>query len=450
VQETAARVLIIDDDPDLARLVSRPLQRAGIEARCYESGEEGLAALEAEAFDVVVCDVCMPGLDGVEVCRRVRDNHRGLPVVLMTAYASFTVVSGAMRAGAVDILLKPFGADVMRAAIEEALSRSRARRSRRATADRVDVSPPPEDLVGSSPAWRRIVAEAQAIAGSTANVLLVGESGTGKEMLARAIHRMGPRRDAPFVALSCAAIPAGLLESELFGHEKGAFTGADRSRDGLVVSADGGTLFLDEIGLLPPALQPKLLRVLQERIVRPVGGAEERPVDVRVLAATNVDLHREVLHGRFRSDLLYRLDVLRLDLPALRERRDDALELAEHFLREVTAQTGRQLEGLSPGARAQIARYPWPGNARELRNCIESAAALASGPTLDLGDLPPAIRDWEATALVDPDPSTLEAAERQHVERVLRACDGNRKRAAAALGIGRSSLYRKLRKYGLE
>ena len=442
----AARVLVIEDDPDVGRLVGRVLAREGYGVAVHASAEMGLSALAAEPFDVVVTDVRMDGVDGIEVCRRVTENE-GIPVVVITAYGSADVARAVLRAGARELLPKPFAMVELCDRVRRVLSEPGLERN-----PRLGLRPPALEargLIGSSPAWRRVSSELPLVALSDATVLLVGESGTGKERVARALHQSSIRRAEPFVPVHCGAIPATLLESELFGYEKGAFTGAHRARAGLFLEAGRGTLFLDDVGALPLELQPKLLRALQDRAVRPVGRNVETPFEARIVAATNVDLELESVAGRFRADLLHRLDVLRLDLPPLRARGGDVLELVRAFLGELAPR--RALE-LSKAAEAQLMRYPWPGNVRELRNCIESVAALATSDTIELADLPVDVRTYRPEIeILDPDENdTLVAIERRHVTRVLAAVGGNRSAAADALGLTRQALYRKLRRLGVE
>ena len=442
----AARVLVIEDDPDVGRLVGRVLAREGYGVAVHASAEMGFAALAAEPFDAVVTDVRMDGIDGIEVCRRVTENE-GIPVVVITAYGGVDVSRAVLRAGARELVQKPFTAAELCDRVRRALAGPRLERN-----PRLGLRDPPvaaTGLLGSSPAFRRVLSELPCVARSDATVLLVGESGTGKEHVARAVHETSGRRNEPFVAVHCGAIPETLLEAELFGHEKGAFTGAHRARQGLFLEAGRGTIFLDDVSALPLDLQPKLLRALQGRTVRAVGKNVEVPFDARIVAATSCDLGLEAVAGRFRADLLHRLDVLRVDVPPLRARGGDVVELALAFLAEIGS--GRSL-ALSRAAEAQLMRYPWPGNVRELRNCIEAAAALATSDTIELADLPIAVRTHRPElGIVDAsEGDTLVAVERRHVARVLAAVGGNRSAAADVLGLTRQALYRKLRRLGVD
>lgn len=442
------RALIVEDDRDVATLIDRALRNAGLSTAVHSSGEDALEAITTQSFDVVVADIRMAGIDGIEMCRRIHDNYPNVPVVVVTAHACAETAGAVMRAGAADLLPKPFHVEDLTNAVEQALASGpgSARPVRMPS-----PAPPeaPESLRGSSIAWRRVVGELRRVACSDATVLLSGESGVGKEVLARALHRMSGRHDGDFVAVSCAAIPSKLLEGELFGHVKGAFTGADADRQGLMLQAGAGTLLLDEIGAMPIELQPKLLRVLQSRRVRPVGASEDLPFEARLVAATNEDLHDAVSRGKFREDLLYRLEVLRIDVPPLRERDDDVLELARELVHVVASTQGKPIEGLSSAVEARLQSYPWPGNVRELRNCLEGAVALTKGPWIELEDLPAAIRVYVPGVELDAEPGTLAEVERRHIARVLRSVGGNRAEAARALGVSRSTLYRKLRKLGL-
>ena len=436
-----ARILIIDDDAALRDSIGETLRDLGHEVVEAADGETGLRRLvEQPAIAAVLLDLRMPGLDGLAVLRRMRDRTASPPVAVLTAVATASNTIEAMRLGAVDHLTKPIGradiADLLRRMLPDAVAAVAQSRA----------DPSEDGLVGSSPAMRDVQKAIGMLADSDATVLITGETGTGKEVVAQAIHRHGRRAGKPFVAINCAAIPANLLESALFGHARGAFTGAVGEARGSIREADGGTLLLDEIGDLDLALQAKLLRVLQEREVTPVGG-KPVAVDVRVLAATHRDLPAEIRAGRFREDLYWRLGVVPLSLPPLRERADDIVPLAEYFL----ARGAGRARGLTDAAARLLRRHPWPGNVRELRNAMERVAALARRPVVDVDDLS------FLTAIVAPTPDgteTLPAAvarlERAMIWRALAASGGNRAEAARRLGIQRQLLYDKMRRYGLE
>jgi two-component system response regulator HydG len=396
----------------------------------------------------VVTDVRMRGIDGIQLCERLRHNRPDVPVLVITAFGSLDTAVAAIRAGAYDFLAKPFEVEELAFRLERAIQHRRLAEEVKRL--RARAPEPVDDLLGESAALRQLRELVARVARSDAPVLVVGETGAGKELVARALHRHGARADGPFVPLNCAALPEHLLESELFGHARGAFTDARAPRTGLLIHANGGTLFLDEIADLPFALQPKLLRALQERWVRPVGSEEEVPFDARVIAATNRDLDAAVEEGRFREDLFFRLDVLRIEVPPLRARGSDVLLLAQHFLRESASRSGKAVVGLSHGAAEKLLQYAWPGNVRELANCIERAVALTNHEQILVEDLPERIRDYGRghVLVASDDPSELvplEVVEQRYVARVMEAVGGNKTLAARILGLDRKTLYRKLR-----
>jgi len=447
------RVLLIDDDRALCEMLVEGLGRRGWSAEFRQSGEAGLAALAAEEFDVVVTDLAMPGIGGLTFCERAVANRPDVPVIVLTAYGSLETAISAIRAGAHDFITKPVEIDdlalaVGRAAQHRAL-RDEVRRLRRA----LDESRGYEELVGESAPMREVYTLLDRIADTETSVLITGESGTGKELVARALHRRSRRRDRPFVAVSCAAIPETLLESELFGCARGAFTDAREDRPGLFVQADGGTLFLDEVGELPLGLQPKLLRALQERAVRPLGGSSDVPFDVRLVTATNRDLEAMVEERTFREDLFFRIHVVHIHVPPLRTRGGDILLLAQRFLDAAAARSGKPVRSIAPAAAEKLLAYTWPGNVRELQNCIERAVALTAFDRITPDDLPEKIRNYRPSHVVvaGHDPSELpplEEVERRYILRVLEATAGNRTLAAQVLGLDRKTLYRKLQRYG--
>ena len=453
-----ASVLVVDDDLDMCSYLSTALRRHGFQVQHAASAEDAFAALGAARFDVLVTDLNMRGMSGIELCKQVGATHTDLPVVVITAFGSLDTAVAAMRAGAYDFITKPFDLQVLvlalrRAVRHHALS-DEVQRLRREVMQASGF----EDLTGESLPMRRLYELLAKVAGSDSSVLIRGETGTGKELVARAIHRRSARAGGPFVAVNCAAFPEALLESELFGHVRGAFSGAVADHPGLFVRADRGVLFLDEVGDMPAQLQAKLLRALQERRVRPVGGSEEREVDVRIVAATHHDLETAVEEGRFRSDLFFRLNVIGVEIPPLRARGNDVLLLAQSFLARQAARSGKKVEGLTPQVAERLTGYDWPGNVRELENCIERAVALTAHDRLVVEDLPPAIRGARSDApptLVPhaPDPAllpTLEAVERRYVLHVLEQVRGNKSSAAKILGLDRRTLYRKLERYQLD
>ncbi len=444
-----ARLLVVDDDRDEGELLAELLATQGHEAVYADSGDAALEILETTDFHVVITDVRMNGMSGIELCGKVRTKHPDVPVIVVTGLADVDTAIAALRAGAWDFVTKPLEADRVKAAVNRAVVHCRTRSEVRSLRQTLAASRPIEGIIGDSPAIRAVTALVGRIADGDATVLITGESGTGKELVARALHHLGPRKDEPFVAVNCGAVPGNLLESELFGHVKGAFTDARRDRPGLFVQAGNGTIFLDEIGEMPLEMQVKLLRVLQERVVRPVGGDEERAVSARVVCATNRDLETEIDAGRFRQDLYYRIDVVTIDAPPLRSRGGDVLILAMHFLQKIAARSGKQVTGISVDAARMLLDYAWPGNVHELENCVERAVAMCRHDEISADDLPHRIRDHERSRIViegdhPEELITLAELESRYVRRVLAACGGNKTHAARVLGIDRRSLYRRL------
>jgi DNA-binding NtrC family response regulator len=451
-------ILLVDDEPKMRDVLATALEGFGYRVRDAADGAAALAALEHEEVDLVLTDLRMPRMTGHELLLAVRERWPQLPVVLMTAYGDIRDAVEAMRVGAFDYLTKPVDIDEVAAVLDKALHLHDVLRENVRLRRELEGRHQFGTLVGATPAFRKVIEAVAAVAETKANVLITGESGTGKEVVARAIHFNSGRRERPFVALNCAAIPETLLESELFGHVKGAFTGALAARPGRFVQAEGGTLFLDEIGEMPLALQVKILRVLQERVVEPVGGSQARNVDVRVIAATNRDLEAAVRARSFREDLYYRLNVFPIRLPALRERREDIVLLAEHFVRQLAADMGKRVVAINPAAVEALTGYAWPGNIRELQNAIERAIILARQPVLDVIDLPaqlferPAARaqaGGEETLPVDLD-RALEDIERRFILRALGESGGVQVKAAERLGINERSLWHRIKKLGIQ
>jgi len=441
--QTAApvRILVAEDDAEMLELLSRVLREEGFRVLPASDGHQALARIEEGDFDLVLSDVRMPGPDGMEVLRRAMASRLHQPVILMTAFGSISSAVEAMRAGAFHYLTKPFNLDDLLEIVNGAATQIRQLRSIHAEAG--DAAFP---IVFRSPAMARLLAMAGEVAPTTASVLIAGASGTGKELLARAIHAISGRGQRPFVPVDCGAIPEGLMESELFGHKRGAFTGSVADKAGIVEEADGGTLFLDEVGNLPASMQAKLLRFLQDRRFRRVGDAVERSVDLRVVSATNRDLSEAVAEGAFREDLYYRLAVISLAIPALRERREDIPPLVYHFIRQFNAEAGYAVEGVRQDALELLVDHAWPGNVRQLENVIERAVILRKAGLVQPSDLPP---EMGSTAAGDSSRS-LDELERQHILQLLEECGGNRSRVARILGISRRTVYRKLRQYGID
>ncbi len=450
-------VLVVDDDPSMRHLLSVILQDHGYEARAVASAEEALKELGAREFDLVLTDVRMPRMDGLALLREVQRVQPDATVIVMSAYGSQETAIDAVKAGAYDFVSKPFRPDEVVLVLRKAEERERLARENRRLRSELAAGYSPGNIVGSSEAVQGLLRDVRKVAPQKTTVLLTGESGTGKELVARALHELSPRAAFPFVAVNCGAIPAELIESELFGHARGAFTDAVRAKKGLAAEADGGTLFLDEIGELPLPLQVKLLRFLQDEEVRAVGDTRSRRVDVRVVAATARDLAREAREGRFREDLYYRLDVVGIRLPPLRERAEDVPVLARHFLARYAHQRPELPSlALSDEALRALQAYRWPGNVRELEHVIERAVVLAEGPAIGEEDLPDAVRAGGAPAPAALPPGgslSIKAATRALEEQLIRAAlertGGNRSRAAELLDLSYRALLYKIKEYGI-
>ncbi|WP_437721592.1 sigma-54-dependent transcriptional regulator [Sorangium sp. So ce861] len=445
-----ARVLVVDDEASARSGLEKLLRQEGY---AVDAAADGAAALEVAAErppDVVVTDLKMPRMDGVTLLGKLREQDPALPVIVVTAFGDVSSAVQAMRAGAEDYLTKPVDFDALLVSLERALERSalrvEAENLRRQLREREGEGV--EGLIGASPAMQKVYRMARQVAGARATVLITGESGTGKGELARAIHAKGPRARAPFVTLHCAALAESLLESELFGHERGAFTGADKRRIGRFEQAHGGTLFLDEVGEIAPSTQVKLLRVLQERTFERVGGNDTVSVDVRLIAATNRDLAAAVQEGRFREDLYYRLNVVHIDMPPLRVRDTDVLLLANHFLRRFAAENHRKIEGFSDEARAKLVAHRWPGNVRELENAIERAVVLCDETRIDAEHLPIDAAPVAKGALRIPG-ATMAEIERYAILSTLEATNGSTTRAAELLDISIRTIQYRLHEYGM-
>ncbi len=451
----SGRILIVDDDDSLRESLQMVLSAEGYETACAADAEAALRQLEIATPELVLCDLRMPGMDGLELLPQLVRRLPEATVILMSAYGTAELAIEAMKRGAYDYLAKPFAPSDLLLALRKARERERLRRANQLLRREVERASGEHPIVAASEPMIEVLEVMERAAGFKATVLLTGESGTGKEVLARAIHSQSPRRGEAFVAVNCAAIPEALLESELFGHAKGAFTGADRARRGLFVEADGGTLFLDEVGELPNALQAKLLRVLQEEEVRPLGDSKSRSVDVRVLAATARDLEAEVAAGRFREDLFYRLNVVRLAVPPLRERPKDIPLLVDHFLAHFRDTLGKPVRGISDEALARLVAYRWPGNVRELENVIERAIILADTDRIGLSELPQNVVAPLPGAAVEGRAAdfSLRRARRivevEAIQRALRATGGNRTHAARLLEISHRALLYKIKEYGI-
>lgn len=458
-----SNVLVVDDDVAMCEMVATALKiqskasaipdsdaRAGYEVTTCHHAADALKHLESTTFDVVLTDIRMPGTDGLELCRQIGEIYPDLPVVVMTAFGSMELAIAALRQGAYDFITKPVELPVLRHTIARAAERSALKFQIRRLREKDRQTETIPGLIGQSEAMTRLTDQITRIADSDASVLITGESGTGKELVARAIHDLGPRRGQPFVAVNCGALSETLLESELFGHRKGAFTDARSDRDGLLVQASGGTVFLDEIGDMPLAMQVKLLRVLEERRVRPVGSDREVAIDVRILSATHRDLESAAEEELFREDLFYRINVIGLQMPPLRARGADVLRIAAHLVSQFAHQSGKGVEGITEPAAEKLLSYNWPGNVRELRNAIERAVALATHNKIVVDDLPAKIKNHQSSEvfLGGDDPSELVSLDEivnRYIRHVLSVVDGNRTQAAQILGMDRKTLYRKLK-----
>ncbi len=441
----AIKVLVVDDERPTRLLMEKELPRTGFAVTCSESGEEALEQLGVREFDVILLDLKMPGIGGMEALRRIRDSGTSAEVVVLTGHPDVDSAIKAMKLGAFDYLTKPFKLTEVEEVLWRAAERKRLKQENMALRRMVSQREPAPLIVGQGQAITSLLATVQRIAPSDANVLIQGESGTGKGLVAKAIHAASPRATGPFLVINCSGFQDQLLESELFGHEKGAFTGATSAKQGLFEVAEGGTLLLDEVGEMSPAMQAKLLQVLDTREMRRVGGTRVHRVDARIIAATNKDLAQEVKANRFREDLYYRLNVVSLTLPSLRERKEDIPLLVEHFLRQFRV-TGQKAKTISPGALQSLVDYPWPGNVRELANTIERLMILAPGDVIGPEELPPDIRLPGAPAA---GPASLAEMERLHLTRVLAHTRGRKMQAARLLGIDLKTLNSKIKRYNI-
>ena len=445
------RILIVDDDSALCELLAEDLGHRGHQVWTALKVAAAREIIRQEEVDIILTDLNMPGTSGIDFCAELHENRPDLPVVIMTAFGSLETAIAALRAGAYDFVTKPVDLDLLHISLERALQHRHLQEKVRLLKTQVRRQRTDDEMLGESSVFVEIKEQISRIAGLDTSVLICGESGTGKELVARALHRQSQRSEGPFVAINCAALPENLLESELFGHVRGAFTDAREQRKGLFVEANDGTLLLDEIAEIPLLLQPKLLRVLEDHKVRPVGGSNEIDCNVRVLAATHQDLEAAVAAGKFRSDLFYRLNVIQLDLPPLRDRGNDILLLALTFIQQFSKRFNKSVTGVSQPAAAALLAYRWPGNIRELRNVIERAVALTLHDQLTLEDFPPQLRQPvnsspQPTSLINAgNILPLEQMERRYIQQVLDQLDGNRTLAARLLGVDRKTLYRKLK-----
>ncbi|MBP5465563.1 MAG: sigma-54-dependent Fis family transcriptional regulator [Treponema sp.] len=448
-------LLIIDDEKNIREGLAANFEMEDYNVKTASNGAEGLKLLEQGDIDLVITDLRMPGISGEQVLAKVAAETPGIPVIILTGHGSIDSAVDAMRHGAYDFLTKPLNLDQLGMIVKRALESREMKVQHEQLKQELADSTSLKEMIGKSAAMQKVQELIRKVAPSRASVLITGESGVGKELVANAIHNLSPRKDKSFIKVHCAALSETLLESELFGHEKGAFTGAEKMQKGRFELAHGGTIFLDEIGEINPSVQIKILRVLQEKKFERVGGEQTIEVDVRIVAATNRNLEEEVRAGRFREDLYYRLNVVHIQVPPLRDRKDDIPLLMSSFLDEFNRENGKAIKGLNGKAKAAMFRYAWPGNIRELRNCMESAVVMCSDDEISLQDLPPSVSAAAGTASADDSVSvplgvTLDEADRLVIEANLAANRGNKSRTAEVLGIGRKTLQRKLIEWGSE
>ena len=451
LRETAPmNILIVDDEPTIREACGEVAQLTGMNATMVATAEEAIEVLENNAVDIVLTDLMLPHTSGLELLKRVHDTHPNLPVIVLTQYGTIDSAVAATRMGAIDYVTKPFRIEELRARLERASRAVELQQENQLLREQLRTRPGFGGLIGLSERMQRVYKTIQKVSQHEYPVLILGESGTGKELVAKSVHYSGARKDRTFVPVDCSSLVATLIESELFGYVKGAFTGALHGKQGLLETANGGTLFLDEIGDMPVDLQSKLLRVLQEREVKPVGSTERRRIDVRIIAATNRDLEAGIKNGSFRQDLYFRLNVVQVKLPALRERKSDIPLLVTSFL-DKFSDPQRPARTISEDAMRRLIAYDWPGNVRELENAIERAVALSSGPILHVADLPSSLQYPTSERVPERDELLpLEELERRAILRTLRQATGDKLAAARILGIGKTTLYRKLKQYHME
>ena len=448
-------VLVVDDEAAMCSLIRDDLERRGLDILTETAPEAAIQRLDTMEIDTVITDLIMPSMSGIELCSRVVESRPDVPVIVLTAFGSLETAIEAIRAGAFDFVTKPVELDLLAIAVEKALRHRALQEKLMQLSEEVARARRLGDLLGESEPMRKLFDQIGRVADTEATILISGESGTGKELVARALHEGSRRQSGSLVSVNCAALPENLLESELFGHTRGAFSGAETARQGLFLKADGGTLYLDEVSELPLPLQPKLLRALEERRVRPVGSDREVHFDARVIAATNRDLEELVAKGQFRKDLYYRINVIELEVPRLRARGNDVLLLAQHFVRDLAEKSGKKAVGLSETVAELLLSYDWPGNVRELRNAMERAVALTRTEQISADELPNSIRQHRPRRLIldqgeEGELLPLGEVEKRYILHALQVLGGNKTLTARALGCDRKTLYRKLASYGVE
>jgi two-component system response regulator HydG len=447
-----AKILVVDDDPSLRQMLNAVLTDGGYEVKEADDGQSAVEAVEKQFYDLILIDVRMTGMGGIEALKHIKKVSPGIPVIIMTAYASVETAREALKSGAFDYLTKPLDIDELKMLLERVLRHYRLEQENRYLKERLDDRFDFSNIIGTSLEMRKLFETIAQVAPSEATVLITGESGTGKEIVANAIHQNSPRRERPMIKVNCAALPETLLESELFGHEKGAFTGATSRTRGRFQMAHESTIFLDEISEMTPATQAKILRTLQEKEIELVGGSSTIKIDTRVIAATNKNIEIEIQEDRFREDLYYRLNVVRLEVPPLRKRREDIPLLVDYFLKQYVEKNRKLVKGFTPRATDAIMRYDWPGNVRELENLIERAVIMTRGDVITLDEFPDALTDKYTETNKEPESTvgkTLKDVEREMIIRTLEETGGNRTHAAKILGISRRTLQLKLKEYGI-
>ncbi|MFW5810485.1 MAG: sigma-54-dependent transcriptional regulator [Thermodesulfobacteriota bacterium] len=457
IPDKETTILVVDDDPAHRVTLQAILKSWAYAVETAADGTECVQMVEEKSYDLILMDVRMAVMSGLDALKKIKEYNPAIPVLIMTAYSSVESAVEALKSGAYDYLTKPLDFEVLKLTLERALEHAGLKSENRLLKDRLDGDFDFKNIIGKSPAMKRLIDMVATVAPSEATVLITGESGTGKELIARCVHYNSARKDKPLVTVNCAALTETLLESELFGHEKGAFTGADRRREGRFMQANGGSIFLDEIAEMSPMMQAKLLRVVQEQELQRVGGDALIQVDVRTIAATNRDLVKAVESGDFRDDLYYRLNVVSLHIPPLRERQEDVPLLAQHFLNKYADKNRKTVKGFTPAAMDLLLRHAWPGNVRELENAVERAVILVPGEFISEKELPFSITDPAEESPRDkvfpPEASTprsLEEVEKSAILSALKAADGNKSEAARALGINRKTLHKKLKSYGIQ
>jgi len=444
-------VLIVDDDVQMTIMLRKVLEKEGYDVETALDGQDAIANSAVGDIDLVITDIRMPGMDGLEFLKRIKENHQDVPVILMTAFGSIEAAVESMKKGAYHYIAKPFKTQQFLSVVQAALRERRLQLEVAGLRQEITKEFCFSNIIGKSPVMQELFSLIQRVAKAKSTVIIYGKSGTGKELVARALHYNSPRADKPFVAFNCAAIPETLLETELFGHARGAFTDARHAKIGLFVEADGGTLFLDEIGDMPVSIQGKLLRAIQEREIRPVGATKDIKIDVRLVAATHHDLQQLLKEGKIRGDLYFRLNVVPISLPELKDRKEDIPLLVRHFLKKHAAENNQKPLGVSREAMRILMEYAWPGNVRELENVLERAAILTEGPVIQPENLPEGLRSVPYASDEEiPIPSSLENLEKKHIQDILNLTRGNQSEAAKILGIDRRTLYRKIKAYNLQ